>query len=114
MSIATVAGLAAQIPAGALVDATRTKRGMMVLAALVVAAASLLLPWVPGFWPVGISQAVAHAAGAVFGPALAAITLGIVGHHAFTRRIGRNESFNHAGIACAAAAAGIAAFAFRP
>src|SRR3954469_18440086 len=92
MSIATVAGLAAQTPAGALIDATRAKRGVIVAAALAVAAASLLLPWPPGFWPVAISQAVAHGAGAVFGPALAAITLGIVGHRAFTRRIGRNET----------------------
>jgi hypothetical protein len=50
----------------------------------------------------------------VFGPALAAVTLGIVGHQAFTKRIGRNESFNHAANACAAAAAGAAAYFWGP
>jgi MFS family permease len=114
MSIATIAGILAQTPAGALVDATRARRAMMAAAAIVVTVASLLLPWLPTFWPVAISQAVAHAAGVVFPPALAAVTLGRVGHTAFTRRIGRNESFNHAGNAFAAAAAGIAAYLFGP
>jgi MFS family permease len=110
MSIATVAGLMAQTPAGALVDATKAKRAVMVAAAALVTAASLLIPWMSSFLPVAVSQATAHAAGVVFGPALAAVTLGIVGHGAFTKRIGRNESFNHAGNACAAAAAGALAY----
>jgi predicted MFS family arabinose efflux permease len=114
MSIATVAGLLAQTPAGALVDATKAKRAVMVAAAILVTAASLVLPWLSSFWPVAVSQATAHAAGVVFGPALAAVTLGIVGHRAFTKRIGRNESFNHAGNACAAATAGAAAYLWGP
>jgi MFS family permease len=114
MSIATIAGIVAQTPAGALVDATRAKRGVMVVAAILVTVASLILPWISDFWPVALSQATAHAAGVAFGPALAAVTLGIVGHGAFTRRIGRNETFNHAGNACAAAAAGLAAYHWGP
>jgi MFS family permease len=114
MSIATVAGILAQTPAGAVVDATRAKRALMVAAAVLVTAASLIVPWLSSFWPVAISQATAHAAGVVFGPALAAVTLGIVGHGAFTKRIGRNESFNHAGNAFAAATAGALAYFWGP
>lgn len=114
MSIATIAGIVAQTPAGALVDATRAKRLVMAGAAIVVTVASLLLPWLPGFWPVALSQGIAHAAGVIFPPALAAVSLGIVGHRAFTRRIGRNESFNHAGNATAAAIAGVSAYRFGP
>ncbi len=114
MSVATVAGILAQTPAGALVDATRKKRAVMVAAAGLVTAASLLFPWLSSFWPVAISQATAHAAGVVFGPALAAVTLGIFGHGAFTKRIGRNESFNHAGNVCAASAAGALAYLWGP
>src|SRR5262245_64183205 len=44
MSIATIAGILAQTPAGALVDATKAKRLVMIAAAVVVTAASLLLP----------------------------------------------------------------------
>src|SRR6185369_2580912 len=51
MSIATIAGILAQTPAGALIDATRAKRLVMVAAAGVVTVASLLLPVMSGFWP---------------------------------------------------------------
>ena len=114
MSIATIAGILAQTPAGALVDATRAKRLVMVLAAIIVTLASLLLPVTSGFWPVAISQGIAHAAGVIFPPAIAAVSLGIVGHRAFTARIGRNETFNHAGNAVAAMIAGGAAYALGP
>src|SRR5579864_8997264 len=97
MSIATVAGILAQTPVGALVDATRAKRRLMAGAALLITTASLLLPEWPAFWPAAISQGIAHAGGAVFPPALAAVSLGVFGHDAFTARIGRNETFNHAG-----------------
>jgi len=114
MSVATAAGIVAQTPAGALVDATRAKRWVVAAAAVLVTAASLLLPLFPTFWPVAISQGIAQAAAAIFSPAVAAVSLGVVGHRAFTRRIGRNESFNHAGNAVAAATAGGGAFLFGP
>jgi MFS family permease len=114
MSIATAAGIVAQTPAGGFIDATRSKRAVMVAAAIVVTAASLLLPLFSSFFPVAASQATAHAAAAVFGPGLAAVSLGIVGHAAFTRRVGRNESFNHAGNAFAAVTAGATAYMWGP
>jgi MFS family permease len=114
MSVATIAGIIAQTPAGALVDATHAKRLVMAGAALIVMAASLSLPWFPNFWAVASSQSIANAAEVVFPPALAAVSLGIFGNRAFTGRIGRNETFNHAGNAVAAAIAGGAAFLFGP
>jgi MFS family permease len=114
MSIAGFAGIVAQTPAGALIDATRAKRAVMACAALIVTIASLTLPLCPGFWPVAVSQGIAHAAGAVFPPAIAAVSIGVVGHRAFTARVGRNESFNHAGNAVAATIAGGAAYFFGP
>ena len=114
MSIATIAGIFAQGPAGALVDATHAKRLLMAVAAILVTTASLLLPLAPSFWPVAMAQAVAHSAGAVFPPALAAVSLGIFGHRGFSARIGRNETFNHAGNATAATIAGGAAYLFGP
>jgi len=114
MSIAALAGIVAQTPAGALVDATRAKRGVMIAAGALVTAASLALPWFTSFWSIAISQAAANAAGVIFAPALAAVTLGIVGHAGFTRRIGRNETFNHLGNAFAAGAAGVAAYVWGP
>ncbi|QQN61994.1 MFS transporter [Bradyrhizobium diazoefficiens] len=109
MSIGTLAGIVAQTPAGALVDAMHAKRLVTAVAAITVTIASLSLPLFPSFLPVVISQSVAHAAAVVFPPAIAAVSLGIFGHTAFTRRIGRNETFNHAGNATAAGLAGISA-----
>ena len=114
MSIAAPAGIVAQTPAGALVDTTRAKRLVMVGATLCIMMACLLLPVFPSFWPVAVSQGLSHAAGAVLPPAIAAVSLGVVGHRAFTARIGRNEAFNHAGNAVAAAIAGGAAYLFGP
>lgn len=114
MSVATIAGIVAQTPAGALVDAARAKRTVMIVAAIMVTGASLSLPLFPTFLPVAISQGVAQAAAVIFPPAVAAVSLGIFGHAAFTRRIGRNETFNHAGNAVAATLAGLSAYWFGP
>ena len=114
MTIATISGLIVQTPAGALTDVSHAKRAIVVAAALVVTFASLLLPFLSSFVFVAGSQAAADAAAAFFGPAIAAITLGIMGPRAFTRRIGRNESFNHAGNAVAAALAGVCAWMWGP
>src|SRR5947208_4453239 len=89
MSIAGFAGILAQTPAGALVDATRAKRLVMVAAALLVTLASVLLPLFPSFWPVAISQGIAHTAAVVFPPAIAAVSLGVVRPHTFAKRIAR-------------------------
>jgi MFS family permease len=114
MSIATIAEILAQTPAGAMVDALRSKRSLMAAAAFAVTVASLALPWLSAFWAVAISQGIAHAARAIFGPAIAAVTLGAVGRQVFSKRIGRNESFNHAGNAFASMSAGAAAYLWGP
>lgn len=114
MSIAGLAGIAAQTPAGALIDASKAKRGLVVAAAIAVTMACLVLPLVPQFWLVATTQAVAGASAAIFAPAIAAIALGIVGPRAFAARIGRNEAFNHAGNAISAVLAGGLAYFYGP
>lgn len=114
MTIAGLAGLLAQTPAGALIDRTRHKRAVVIAAALMVTASCLLLPFISGFYAVAATQSLAGMAGAVFPPALAAITLGVVGPRAFARRIGRNEAFNHGGNAASAALAAGTAIFFGP
>lgn len=114
MSVAAIAGILAQTPAGALIDKTTAKRAAVIIAAIIVTIGSVVLPLYPGFLFVATTQALTGVAAAIFAPALAAITLGIVGPRAFARRIGRNEAFNHAGNAVAAALAGGFAYAFGP
>lgn len=110
MSLGGLAGIIAQTPAGALVDATTAKRAILVTAAATVTLGSLALPWMPNFTAMAVTNAFTGAAGSLFAPSLAAITLGIVGSKAFARRIGRNEAFNHAGNATAAAIAAATAY----
>lgn len=114
MSIGGIAGLVAQTPAGAFVDRTHHKRAVVVAAAVVVTLGSCLLPFLPNELLVDVIQALTGASGAIFPPAVAAITLGIVGPRAFTRRVGRNEAFNHGGNAFAAVVAGVSAYFFGP
>jgi MFS family permease len=114
ITLSAMAGLLAQMPAGALIDRTRNKRGVVVAAAVAVTLSCVALPFVQGFALVAATQSLAGVAGAVFPPALAAITLGVVGPRAFARRIGRNEGFNHAGNAAAAALAAGTTYLFGP
>jgi MFS family permease len=114
MTVGGIAAIVAQTPAGAWIDRTHAKRLLVILAAIIVTGASLLLPLFPNFTPVAGLQVLTAAAGSIFQPAIAAITLGMVGPKAFAKRTGRNEAFNHAGNAAAAMIAGISAYYFGP
>jgi predicted MFS family arabinose efflux permease len=114
MTLAGIAALVAQTPAGALIDKTHSKRAIIAIAALLVTGSCLLLPFVTSFSLVALTQATSAVAASVFAPAICAISLGITGPRAFTRRTGRNETFNHAGNACAALLAGGFAYLFGP
>lgn len=86
MTVAGIAALLAQTPAGALIDRITAKRAVVVVAALLVTGSCLLLPMIDSFGLVALTQTVSAIAGSVFAPAIAAITLGITGPKAFTRR----------------------------
>ncbi|MGE8678669.1 MAG: MFS transporter [Achromobacter marplatensis] len=114
MTISGLAALAAQTPAGALVDRTSNKRALLIAAAVLVTGACMALLANASFAWVTITQALAGAASSVFAPAIAGITLGLTAANAFTRRIARNESYNHAGNAFAALLAGGLAYLWGP
>ncbi|WP_156659801.1 MULTISPECIES: MFS transporter [unclassified Mycobacterium] len=114
MAVGGIGAIVAQAPAGALVDRSTAKRALIIVGALTITVGSLAMPLFPGFYSISVLQALTGIAGSVFAPALAAITLGVVGPRYFSRRIGRNESFNHAGNASAAAITGGLAYFFGP
>lgn len=97
-----------------MIDWTRWKRTLIVIAAVTVALGAVGMSLFPNFWVVAAAQAVIGSADAVFPAAVGAISLGIVGPLLFTRRVGRNEAFNHAGNAFTAIAAGIAGWLLAP
>jgi MFS family permease len=106
MAVSTLFGAICQIPAGLLVDGIRPKRALVALSGLAVAAGCLSIALFPRFFLVIVSQVLLGAASAIIPPALAAISLGLVGPNQFPARVSRNEGFNHAGNFAAALLAG--------
>jgi MFS family permease len=106
MTLGGIAGMLATSPAGALVDATHHKRGVIVIAGVMTTLASLVL-WVShSYWMVAASQIFTAVTGAALGPAVAGVTLGIVREKGFDRQFGRNQVANHAGNVAGAALSG--------
>ena len=106
LSAASFVSLIAQMPGGALVDAARSERFVAGLAVTVICISALGYAALPVF-PIVLSAAVLHSlASCVLGPAIAAISLGLVGHAAIGERFGRNARFAAIGNGLAAAAMG--------
>src|SRR5207248_8148906 len=93
-------------PGGAIVDAARSVRRAAAYAIIGIGVSALLV----ALWPVFIivlgARALHAASSCVLGPAIAAISLGLVGHAAIGERLGRNARFASIGNGLAAAAMG--------
>jgi predicted MFS family arabinose efflux permease len=110
LSIGGVVGLIGQMPGGAIVDAARSERLVAGLAVATIGAAALAYAAWPIF-PVVVMAATLHAvASCVLGPAIAAISLGLVGPLAIGERLGRNARFASLGNGTAAAVMGTAGY----
>ncbi|RTM01156.1 MFS transporter [Ancylobacter aquaticus] len=107
MTLGGLVAMLATMPMGALVDASRAKRAIIVFGSVAILAASLTILAVPQFAAVAVAQAVNGIAAAALLPAIAGLTLGLVGPAGFDRQLGRNEAFNHAGNILAAVLAGV-------
>jgi MFS family permease len=80
---------------------------LIVLAAALVTIGCIAIALFPTFPIVIGSQILIGIGAAVFPPAIAAITLGLVGRNKLDRRVGRNETFNHSGNLLVAVLAGL-------
>lgn len=107
LTVGGVAGILTQTPAGALVDRLRSKRALMTAGIVALAAGALLIAFVPIFWAIIPAQVLIGGTSSIFGPAICAISLGIVGHKLLDRRQGRNQAFNSAGNVVAAVPMGL-------
>ena len=110
LTVGGIAGILAQTPAGALVDSLRAKRALVAAAVVALAAGALLIAFAPSLWPVMAAQTLIGGTSSVFGPAICAISLGIVGPCAFDARQGRNQALNSAGNVAAALSMGLLAY----
>ena len=104
VAIPLLVAILLQSATGALIDRTRHKRVLLVIASAVVALTCMVVVYFPAFYPIAASQVALGTVQTIFPPCVAAITLGMVGHGRFAQRIGRNESFNHGGNMLAAVA----------
>jgi MFS family permease len=98
--VATLGGILGLIATplfGALVDASSRKRLLIILPVILVTAAALWTLASPGNASVFGGQSMTAIVGAVIGPALMGLTLGLVGEQAFSDQVARNEFWNHAG-----------------
>lgn len=106
LSIGGIVALIGQMPGGAIIDAARSERLVAGLAVVTIACAALAYAAWPIF-PVVAAAATLHAAAScVLGPAIAAISLGLVGPYAIGERLGRNARFASLGNGVAAAVMG--------
>jgi MFS family permease len=108
LSAGTVAGLIAHLPGGALVDWVPWKRGLAAIGICTIAAAALILAFAPTFVLVFIAEILHGITGGIVTPAIAAISLGLVGRSAMSARTGRNTGFDAAGNALTAGFMGAA------
>ena len=105
LTIGGLVALVAQIPGGALVDAARSERRIAAVSLVLISISALALALMPIF-PVLTSNVLHAAASCVLGPAIVAISLGLVGHNGISERLGRNVRFLSIGNGLAAAGMG--------
>lgn len=106
LTLGTMTSLIGQLPAGILVDTVRNKRMAASGALISVIIAATLLAIEPTQLPVLIAQILHGFASCVITPAIAAISLHLVGHAALGERLGRNARYPSIGNGLAAAAMG--------
>ena len=112
LSASALAGLLSQVPGGELLDTTRSKRAIVALGVLVVALSAMIIEFRPTFPLVLIGLTLQGITGGVLGPAIAAISLGLVGHSALPEQLGRNQRFAATGSLAAAGLMGLIGYAF--
>jgi len=114
LAIGSLAGLMSQLPAGWLVDMAPSKRRAAMLAVLGIGISALMIALLPSFLGILVAKLLHVASSSVLGPAIAAITLGLVGHAAVGPRLGRNARFASIGNGLAAGLMGATGYLVSP
>ena len=110
LSTGTISSMASQVPAGALVDAVRSKSRAAAAAIAAIGISALVIALWPNLFAINAAEALHSFASAVLGPAIAALTMALVDPAAFGERLGRNARYAAVGNAVAAGAMGVCAY----
>src|SRR5262245_55791630 len=97
LTASSLAGLLSQLPGGELLDTVRSKRALVVAGVTAVAISAIIMAFQPSFPLVFTALMLQGITGGFLGPAIAAISLGLVGHAALPQRLGRNQRFASTG-----------------
>lgn len=112
LTVTGLAGIVAQTPAGAFIDYTHYKRLTLVVVSIIISITCILAVSFPHY-PLVISLKILMGASASFiAPAVAGLTLGLVGPKFFAQQVGKNEAYNHAGNVVASLLAGLIGYVF--
>ncbi len=106
LTISGIISLIGQLPAGIVVDAMRSKRLAAAIAIIAIAGCALALAAWPIFPMVLLAEVLHGIASCLIGPAIAAMTIGLVQRRFLSKQFGRNASFASVGAGLAAAAMG--------
>jgi MFS family permease len=90
-------GIAFHAPIGALIDATSSKRSLMIGGAWLLALLGAVIATYPTIAVVFVADVSMALLGAVFAPTIAAITLGLYGARDAAAQLGRNAAFDRFG-----------------
>jgi MFS family permease len=114
LAFGSIIGLLSQPPGGWLVDRAASKRRAAALAVAGVGVSAFLIAVLPTYLGMMTAMLAHVASSAVLGPAIAAISLGLVGHAAIGPRLGRNTRFAAIGTALAAGVMGAVGYFVSP
>ncbi|MCJ2036289.1 MFS transporter [Methylobacterium sp. J-068] len=106
LTVGSLVSLLGQVPGGAFVDAVRSRRFAAGFSVVAIALSAFALAMWPNFLVVLLAMAAHSAASCILTPAIAAISIALVGHARAGERLGRNASFSALGNAVAAAGMG--------
>ena len=112
LTVSGLIGISLHAPIGAFIDATRHKRALLIGGVWALAVSAVAIARAPTMPVVLAADIVMAVLGAVFAPTVAAITVGLTTQAALAARLGRNAACDRAGNIFAAAAAGLAGWAF--
>lgn len=102
LSLGTIVAMLSQLPAGALVDAMHSKRLAIAVGGIAVALSALLFAVSSAWLPVLGAEVLHGFASCIVGPAIAALSLQLVGRAGLGERLGRNARYSSLGSAVAA------------
>jgi len=114
LSVGTISAMVSQVPGGAAVDALRNKKAAAAWAIIAIIFSALLFASSPTVLPVMIAEVFHGFASCMLTPALAAISITLVGRQDLGDRLGRNARWASIGSAVAAGLMGLFGEYFSP